>query len=297
MLQSQSIVGNEEAKQMSELLTQSRNEVLDSFSKVDQAIKALPTNSIERIQIERRAADNRAQAGSFVPQLQEDKTRAERDGHYKGVVANDDVSKAIKTKADNKVRTIAKRNGLDPDKTLARYDSSNAVHASQTTAWREEERKAAVENGIKPEKVDEAHKEISSVYNSARRNIRQHDDNKRQIIDNARQIKSATDRDQIETLNNDQYTRIKDALTQSQLQRLERGDASQLSNITSDAVTQKALTRDYLDTAAKHAETPERQAQLEQSRTRVDRQLQDSLDLQRKQQQQQQRTRNNGIER
>ena len=282
---------------MSNLLIQSREKVVRSFQQVEAQVQSLPQGSEQRIAIERQIADNRSQAALSIEQFKQDKLQAERDGAYKGVSANDAVGEGIKTTAEKQVETIARKAGLDPVKTLQRYNGTRAVHQKQADEWRDQEIKEAGDAGFTADDVDNAHKNIKSVYNEARENLRSHEDNKRQIVRSAENQDAQEQNNQTrEDLAEDRFNRVRAVITPEQRQRLERGDASQLSSVSNDPNTQRIIARDYLNAAIERAD-PVQQNQLAQSRNAIETQLREQAAEQQRQSAQRQGRGDDGISR
>lgn len=299
MLQSIPVVDLGEAKHMSELLLESRDKVVNSFNQLDTAIQKLPANSLRRIEAERKISDNRSKAGLFIQEFREDKTSAERDGRYKGVSAVDDIGRNIKSEADQRVEEIARTSGLDPDKTLARYNSSRAATIDQSQRWLSEEIEQANIVGTSEAQVNAAHSEIKDVYDGARNQLRAHQDNKREIIRDLKTYTNESAKDEIQDRDLDRLHRIRNALTPQQRQKLERGDATQLVGISREPHTQKTIAHEYLRAAIDQA-SPEQRVQLEEARATVDRNLEQDRALQKHREllaQRASRDRNSGLER
>ena len=293
MLQSQSVLQVGDAEHMGELLSQSRADVTSSFARLDKEVQTLRENSIQRINIERQISDNKAEAGLFIPQFRDLKVEAEKDGRYKGISATDEVGQNIKTAAEERVAELAQRNGLDPEKTLARYGGSSAVTINQASQWQTEEIAEATKSGIDASQVIAIHKAIKVIYSDARDKLRAHDDNKRLIVHDIKQVAdNRSDRISGEDAN-DSIQRVRLAITPLQLQGLERGDPSQLSGISSDPTTQRVIAREYLKAASQEA-TAEHRAQLESARAAVDAQLEAARQQQRQREIQSRRGRDSG---
>jgi len=299
MLQSKKVMDLGEAKHMSHLLTESRNEVFASFKELDDGVKTLPKDSLERIQLERQISDNKAHAGRFIEQFRAEKTSAEKYGLYKGVYASDDIGNAFKSEADKEVSALAQSAGLDPKKTLARYNGGRAVTEDQAKAWQRDEVASGKENGIDEKQVETARQNIGYIYGAARNKIRKHEENKREIINDLKNVDITEDQDIRDDIASDRLKRIRNAITPQQREKLERGDVSQLEGFARDPHTQHVLAREYLNTAIKQA-GPEQQVQLQSAKFSVEQQLQRTQEQAQKQRQQNQRApnaRNNGLER
>ena len=278
MLHSKQVVDLGEAKHMSEILQENRAKVVADFAKIDEQVKALPENSLDRIEIERLVSNNKSQAGRFISEFRAEKTAAERDGRYKGVSSSDDYSSNIKDEADKKIIQIAQTSGLDPDKTLVRYNSANAATRQQADNWLREEIAAAENAGFTAHQVDQAHTKIRSVYDNARNQVRAHDDNRRHIVNSVQGTDPHKDHDPNSESAQDRLQRVRGAVTPQQRERLERGDATQLSGISRDPHTQKVIAHEYLKAAIQQA-TPEQQVQLRQARATIDQQLEQARKL------------------
>lgn len=298
MLDSKPVIDLGEAKHMTELLSEGRQNVIADFAKIDEQLKGLPANSIDRIEIERKVSNNRSQAGRFIPELRDEKTIAEKDGRYKGVSTSDDFSRNIKVQADKQVTDIARSSGLDPTKTLARYNSATAATRQQANSWLSEEVGAAEKAGFSALQVNSAHDQIRSIYDDARNKGRAHDDNRRQIVSGIKGVDPRKENDPNSEIAQDRLQRVRGAITPQQRERLERGDATQLSGITRDQFAQKVIAHEYLNAAIQQA-GPEQQVQLQQARATVDQQLEQARILQRQRaiQARNANSRNDGISR
>ena len=252
------LINDGKVKLMEEALEAIRERVIKEFQVLDLRVQRLSEDSLERSEIERQIADNKLRVAPFINTGNYDDVDAaiDKQGRYRGVYTDDQVGAAIKAEADAAVHAIAKQHGLDPDITLARYNSPKPATSKLADRWHAQEERALTAVGGNPSSVIDAHTEIAQVYGRARERLLDHRNLKQEILEDASRT-TQEEHNQTRLAPRElrmerslkRVARISAAISQEQREQLEQGDLSQLAGITKNAATQKIIARQYLEAA------------------------------------------------
>jgi len=257
---------SKEVQRQSEFIMSRRSEILSGIETIDAEIGSLP-NGVDRSQFERDASQMKAQAADLMPDVQslQGHVAANQDGLYQGMAAADGIETNAKHAADEKIKVLAKDNGIDPEKFVARFVGSEPVSTELADQWRKDELED-IQNNLKFREAtpkdqyeelvqsayDELHRNALQTYRKAERDLETHAARKRELQRIGKLIRDG------QKLDDDQETSfrktIKDTLHPSELRELESGKSDAFRFVTKEVDQQRALSRRYLEAEQQDAE-------------------------------------------
>jgi len=278
----QSETSLKEANHASEFIMSRRSEILADIKEIDAEIATIPLGK-ERSMLERDASRIKAEAAQHLTDVADliIHSRANPDGLYKGIEAQDGIEKAVKDRADARIAEFAKNAGIDPERLISRYDRAAAASIGLADNWRKDElediqRNLTYQPDTPKSKVeeltqaayDELHRNALQTYRKAERELEAHSNKKRELYRIAKLIREGRRLD--ETQENGFRKTVKDTLTSTELRELEAGQSKVFRHVTKDVDQQRALSRRYLEAEIQEAEGA-RKLQLSTALAKIDR--------------------------
>lgn len=286
------IIDLNEATQIGEVIMSRRTEILEKLEHIEENISTIPTGN-EKTNLDRQLGKWKADISSVLPDVENLRGyRTENsDGLYKGVVADDAVSQEIKDTADNQVHQFAKKNGLEADHFIGRYQDDKPVSQALSDQWRQDEmddirRNLNFSSDITETEVealtktayDDVHKNALQTYRKAERDIESYRHRRRELHRLATYIQDGGDLDA--DVNETFRRQLKQTLHGDELRRLDRGDVSALASVSENIDDQRSLAKRYLEAESVEAEGA-RKLNLQTSLAKIDRDIDHSTQLSR----------------
>lgn len=183
---------------MNERVEAAKTEIRDNIEKMDRGVEHVGDNAT-RMKLAREIAELKAETAPLLGNARDLAPFAEpgESGRYRGIEsANTPRDVARKTTADDQVRVVAERYGVDPEATVERYSGpapSKGLERQFAQAEIEERDRSRAGRGEGPEDAEarqqaltRMHREIAEVYTSARGRHRE------QEADRAQPVQSTT---------------------------------------------------------------------------------------------------------
>lgn len=182
------IIDIDEFGQTNELIMNKRTEILAGIEQIDEELKDVPAGR-ERSKLERGASKLKASAAALLPDVEELRGFATTNskGFYRGVFADDEVSREIKQQADTQVHKYAEGNGFDAAKLVGRYQEREEASSSLADQWRQDELEDIRRNlsfrsdvphseadALTEKAYDDVHRNALQTYRQAERQIAAH---------------------------------------------------------------------------------------------------------------------------
>ena len=293
-----------------EIVMGKRDELVRNIDRVDEELATIPDGAA-RAPLEREASKLKARAADLLPGMEELRGwRPAADGEsYRGLATGGsdgggDRDREVRERAAREAARIANDAGFDGKTVAERYASDTVPSRALADRWRRDEiemfkRSRPIGFAENPERLEEAasdaytsvHRRIASQFTAARNELAE-----LQVKRDA--IRREAQRREYQRTGNEPARDdtgfagdVRTVLSARDIERLERGDASVLSSVTTDRGERDRIARRFIDQEARTAEGMRRE-QLREAAERLDR----ADEPVRKEQRRQERERTRGRE-
>ena len=283
------ILPHEHIERAEEIVMSRRDELVRNIDRVDEELATIPDGAA-RAPLEREASKLKARAADLLPgrgELRGWRTAADADA-YRGLATSGsdrggERAREVRERATGEAVRIANDAGFDGKAVAERYASDTVPSRALAERWRRDEiemfkRSRPIGFAENPERLEEAasdaytsvHRRIASQFTAARNELAE-------LKVKRDAIRGEAQRREYQRTGNEPVRDgaafagdVRSVLSAREIERLERGDASVLSSVSSDDGERAWIARRFIDREARMAEGSRRE-QLREAAERLDR--------------------------